>query len=232
MIYRFRATYEDHEDVFRDIEIKATHSFTDFHTSIQESIGFDNSKSACFYLSDDYWRKEEEIAAINTGEDNKKSKSKGTSTFSGKRTAPKKKLIVDFVNDPHQKFIYVFDPDKEWTFQLELLKILPEENGVAYPRCIKVSGTSPKQYKETTLPPPLPEEEEIKSDKEELLPEDDIKAAIGDEDMATPSLGAEEIISLIEEEEEGSKPDEEESDSEEDEGESSDEFNLKDDEDL
>ncbi|HEY4799409.1 MAG TPA: hypothetical protein VII99_10075 [Bacteroidia bacterium] len=230
MIYRFRVTYEDHEDVFRDIEIKAAQSFTDLHLSIQESIGFDNSKPAFFYLSDDYWRKEEEIIAINTAYDSKKSKLKKPAG-AGKEATPKKKLIVDFVNDPHQRFIYFFDPDKEWTFQLELLKILPEENGVAYPRCVKISGTSPKQYKETNLPPPPVEEEDVKNGKEELLPEQEIKDEVAEEedDIAAASLGEEDVISPVEDEE--IKSDEEKNDPEE-EGESSDEFNLKDDEDF
>ena len=60
-IYRFRVTYEDHEDVYRDIEIKSIQTFEDLHHAIQEAIGFDKSKPASFYMSDDYWRKDQEI---------------------------------------------------------------------------------------------------------------------------------------------------------------------------
>ncbi len=152
MVYRFRVTYEDHEDVFRDIEIKSAQSFMELHSAIQQSISFDNSKPAFFFASDDYWRKEEELASVNTGEPLRKTK--------GKSEEPqKKKILADYVNDPHQKFIYVFDPDKEWTFTVELLKIIPAEKK-DYPICIKSSGTAPLQHKPSALPIPPPVEEE------------------------------------------------------------------------
>ncbi len=155
MVYRFKVTYEDHEDVFRYIEIKSSQSFLELHTAIQQSIGFDNSKPATFYMSDDYWRKEAEIQEVNTGDDKtKKSKTKKT------EEPKKKKTIADHIENPHQHFVYVFDPEKEWTFLLELLKIVPEEKTATYPQCIKSVGNSPKQYKPTAVPAPPADEEE------------------------------------------------------------------------
>ena len=122
-VYKFRIIYEDHEDVSRDIEIKPFHSFEDLHLAIQDSIKFDASKAASFYISDDYWRKGQEIPV-----DLKKSK------------------LVDFIEDPHQKFIYIFDPSASWCFNIELFKIQPDENGVQYPRCVKSVGKAPLQY--------------------------------------------------------------------------------------
>jgi len=176
MVYRFRVTYEDHEDVFRDIDIKSSQSFVEFHSAIQQAIAFDNSKPATFFVSDDYWRCEEKIISVNT---NEKEEKKGRSK---KENAPVKKTIAAFVNDPHQKFVYVFDPEKEWTFQIELIKILPEENSVTYPRCFKSSGNPPKQYKETNLPPPPPDDdEEPKTEKEDIIHSVDEKISDDDE---------------------------------------------------
>ena len=169
MVYRFRVTYEDHEDVYRDIEIKSSQSFLELHSAIQQAIGFDNSKSATFYMSDDYWRKEEEISVENTSDEKaKKSKIK-------KDEPKKKKTIADHIDNPHQRFVYVFDPEREWTFLLELLKIVPENNTAPYPQCIKSSGASPKQYKPTTIPAPIPEDEDDEpkkghSEKDEHAP--------------------------------------------------------------
>jgi hypothetical protein len=168
MVYRFKVTYEDHEDVFRYIEIKSSQSFLEFHSAIQQAIGFDNSKSATFYMSDDYWRKEDEISVENTSDEKaKKGKTK-------KDESQKKKTIADHIDNPHQRFVYVFDPEKEWTFLIELLKIIPADNTASYPQCVKSAGTAPKQYKPVTLPPPVPEdEEEPKKDfpeKEEHAP--------------------------------------------------------------
>ena len=62
VVYRFRVTFEDYDEVSRDIEIKSTLTFLDLHQTIQTSIGFDNSKPASFYMSNDNWIKGQEIS--------------------------------------------------------------------------------------------------------------------------------------------------------------------------
>jgi Plasmid pRiA4b ORF-3-like protein len=177
MVYRFKVTYEDHEDVFRYIEIKSSQSFAELHTAIQQCIGFDNSKPAVFYMSDDYWRKEEQISVENSLEEkarkNKIAKSK---------EQQKKKTIADYIDNPHQRFVYVFDPEREWTFLLELLKIAVEDKNTAYPQCVKSSGTPPKQYKPSTLPVPVAEDD---------LPKNELALPI--ETEGSPSLDLDKI---------------------------------------
>ncbi|MEK6617023.1 MAG: hypothetical protein AABZ32_13130 [Bacteroidota bacterium] len=88
MIYRFRVAYEEHEDVYRDIDIKASQTFRDLHDIIQQAISFDNSKSYSFFISDDYWRREQEIPLeLKHDEKEKKKKRKKEK----KRTAHKEK---------------------------------------------------------------------------------------------------------------------------------------------
>jgi hypothetical protein len=177
MVYRFKVTYEEHENVVRYIDIKATQSFSDFHLAIQQAIGFDNSKPATFYLSDDYWRKEKEIITItNIQNPNKKIRKKKKSTRKKTKSTPKyseqpKKQIslAECIDNPHQKFVYIFDPDKEWTFLIELVKILPEDSSVKYPQCVKSVGKAPKQYKEVNLPSPSEESEYTTEEREEMF---------------------------------------------------------------
>lgn len=202
MIFRFRVTYEDHEDVFRDIDIRSNQSFLEFHSAIQQAISFDNSKPAWFHTSDDYWRKEEEIIAVNLPEEKKKGK---------KDTPPKKKTIADHVSHPHQRFLYVFDPEKEWTFQIELIKILNEDPKAQYPTCVKVSGTAPKQYKEVNLPPP-PKEDEPEKKKDELEPEIPEELDIPDQDEDDAEAGPSAVDSPEEGIEESEIPEGEEED--------------------
>lgn len=194
MVYRFRVIYEDHEDIYRDIEIKSTQSFHDLHLAIQQSIGFDNSKDASFFTSDDYWRKEEEIPVVyKTGLIKKKIKK--TIPILNQEVPAKKMSIAEYITDPHQKFVYVFDPDKEWAFHIELIKIIPDEAGAKYPKCVKTVGNSPKQYKDTNLPTPPVEEEESKSTKENtdsLVEELLIDESDGDEDSEAIQDGNEE----------------------------------------
>jgi len=222
MVYKFKVTYEDHEDVFRHIEIKSSQSFSELHTAIQQAIGFDNSKSATFYTSDDYWRKEDEISVENPTEEMlKKSKTKKT------EEVKKKKTIADHVDNPHQRFVYVFDPEREWTFLLELLKIMPEDKVASYPQCVKSMGVAPKQYKPSKLPIPV-EDEDVKKgpsaadiEKDEIAPVTNGKEAMDDDEEGFTPLdedGIEALGSGEDEEETSGESEDSETDSDDDTG--------------
>ncbi|MDQ3050891.1 MAG: plasmid pRiA4b ORF-3 family protein [Bacteroidota bacterium] len=134
-IYRFRISFEEYDDIYRDIEIRSVQSFEQFHLAIQEAIGFDASKPATFYMSNDLWKKGQEIVFQKTEK------------TSGEARLMKSSRLCDFIADPHQKIYYVFDQPSQWTFFIELFKILPEtEITKKYPVCVKVHGDAPKQY--------------------------------------------------------------------------------------
>ena len=148
--YRFRVTFEDFDDITRDIEIRSTQTFEELHYAIQNAIGFDSSKETSFFLSDDNWKKGKEITTREVRNDE-------TETASHVKNS----RLCDFIIDPHQKIYYLFDTSSHWTFRIELIKINREEDGsVTYPRCIKSTGEAPKQYNTTNIATlPLPEEE-------------------------------------------------------------------------
>jgi pRiA4b ORF-3-like protein len=134
-VYKFRVTFEEYDDVQRDIEIRSTQNFEDFHICILESIKFDNKHDASFYMSDDNWVKGQEITL-----DKNLIRDSDVSLMNKSR-------LCDFIIDPHQKIYYVYDFDKNWTFHIELIKILVDEDKKAvYPRCIKATLEPPKQY--------------------------------------------------------------------------------------
>jgi hypothetical protein len=164
--YRFRVTFEEHEDVYREIEIKVNQTYEDFHRAIQEAIGFDNSKSASFFMSDDYWRKGLEIAS----ELRKLDADDEDDLPPHRKPAPmqlmSKTKIAGTIEDPHQKIIYVFDPTALWTLMIELIKIGEDAPKVTYPKCVKTMGTAPKQYKVSNLPPPV-EEDDMEDDEKD-----------------------------------------------------------------
>ncbi|MFN7015508.1 MAG: IS1096 element passenger TnpR family protein, partial [Bacteroidia bacterium] len=116
-VFKFRITFEDVEDVSRDIEIKPNQNFEDFHFAIQKSIGFDAKNKAEFYLSDDMWRKGKKVSFEKLGQIE----------------------LVNVIDNPHQKFIYEYD-DGNWILNVELFKIVPEEQETEYPRCVKSVG--------------------------------------------------------------------------------------------
>ena len=231
MVYRFRVTYEDHEDVYRDIEIKASQSFLELHSAIQQAIDFDNSKPASFYTSDDQWRKEDEIASVNTG--NAKGTKSKSKKLAGATFQAKKQTIADHVNYPHQKFMYLFDPEKEWTFLIELIKIVPADVTAPYPRCLKSVGASPKQYKPTTLPPPVEEDDEPKktTEKEDHAPLIHAKDPLDEAAHGFIPLDEDGVEESGDKEEKEPGMDADEASSEDEEGESSDGFEFDDDDD-
>ena len=51
------------------------------------------------------------------------------------------------ISDPNQKFIYVYDFDKNWTFLVQLIGISKEENKkISYPSVSRKEGIGPSQY--------------------------------------------------------------------------------------
>src|SRR3989338_4802620 len=142
-IYRFKVTFEDNEDVYREIEIKSTQNFEDFHNIIVQCIGFDNMHDASFFISDDYWRKGEEVCLRAADAMRQMNKCK----------------IALLIDDPHQKFVYIYDPKALWTFLIELLKIVPDDAKASYPKCAKSVGEAPKQHIASNVVPPVEEED-------------------------------------------------------------------------
>ena len=161
--YRFRVTFEDYDDVTRDIEIRSTQTFEELHYAIQNAIGFDASKPTSFFLSDDNWKKGKELTTRDLRNDE-------TETASPVRNS----RLCDFIIDPHQKIYYIFDISSQWTFRIELVKInREEEQGATYPRCIKSTGDAPKQYLVATVAAlPVPEDFDISIEDETEEPED------------------------------------------------------------
>lgn len=147
-IYRFRVCLEENEDIFRDIDIKASQTFENFHECIQQAFKFDGLHAASFFTSDDYWRKGDEVTLrkqdLELDEEEIRLK-----------TTPKKLMsevkISKLIEQPHQRFVYVFDPKVQWSFLIEMIKIAPEDSKLTYPACIRSVGTAPKQYKQTNM---------------------------------------------------------------------------------
>ncbi|GAA3966299.1 plasmid pRiA4b ORF-3 family protein [Mucilaginibacter dorajii] len=135
-LYRFRVTFEDYDDVMREIDVKSNQTFEDLHRAIHKSTGYDPEFSSSFYISNDQWMKGEEITYLP----NQKRKDRGISLMS-------KVKLLSFIDDPHQKFYYTFNFDRPFDFHVELMKIILDDTpGVVYPAVIKSVGEAPKQF--------------------------------------------------------------------------------------
>jgi hypothetical protein len=186
-VYRFRVSLEDNEDVFRDIDIKSGQTFEQFHTAIQEAFKFDDKHSASFFVSDDYWRKNQEITL-------KKEDLPLDEDEIRKKVDPKKLMseikIAKYIEQPHQRFVYIFDPVAQWSFLIEMLKIIEDNPKLNYPVCSRSAGVAPKQYKQ------------LPNIKEEQHADPLMAALLGDLDVPD-----EEIYKSIETVEEGVEAD-------------------------
>lgn len=132
-IYRFRITFEDYEEVYRDIDVLSKHTFLDLHHAIHSSTQYDVEKPSSFYVSNDQWKKGEEIAYLP----NVRKSENGVLLMEDCK-------LSKFINDPHQKFYYIYDFGKPYDFHVQLIKILKEEEGVEYPQIFKSVGNAPK----------------------------------------------------------------------------------------
>jgi hypothetical protein len=163
LVYRFRVTFEDYDEISRDIEIKSSQTFEDLHHTIQACIGFDGAKPASFYISNDNWIKGAEISL------EKKKDKEGNAV-----ALMKDSKVASHIADPHQKIYYVSDYDSNWGFMIELIKILPSaEMTKLYPVCVKSVGEAPKQYNVVSKPVVVDEEFDVAIEEEAEEEEDD-----------------------------------------------------------
>ncbi len=142
MVYRFKVWFENNDEVIRWIDIKPSQTFLDFHNAIQDAIGFDKKELASFYISDSKWKRLFEIMLedMTDGDDNEDALPVVTMNQAKLR---------DYINDPHQRFIYVTDYLANWTLLIELLSIEESSKDLIYPRLFRSEGKAPRQREDS-----------------------------------------------------------------------------------
>lgn len=140
-IYRFRVSFEDYEDVYRDIDMPSKSTFIDLHNEVHKSTGYNAEVSSSFYVSNDQWKKGTEIAHLPT----QRKKDAAVLLMEDIR-------LSKFIDDPHQKFYYIYNFDRPYDFHVELIKILKEEDGKLYPAIFKSVGLAPKPIAAANFP--------------------------------------------------------------------------------
>ena len=135
-ILKFRAYFEEDDSVYRDVAIRHTQSFFDLHEAILKAFEFDNKHGATFYRSNDNWQRGREISL-----------DKYEKSYKAPPLLMKETTIGSEIKDTNQKFIYVYDFNKNWTFLVELINVSKEENPkVSYPATVRKEGIPPSQY--------------------------------------------------------------------------------------
>jgi len=136
-ILRFRIYWEDDDSIYRDVVIKHSQNFADLHQCILKSFEFDNKHKATFYRSNDHWLRGREISLEKYDD----------KVYKVDPLIMSEVTMGSEIKDPNQKFIYVYDFNKFWTFMVELINIDKEESKkLVYPGCIRSEGIAPSQY--------------------------------------------------------------------------------------
>jgi hypothetical protein len=160
--YRFRMNFEEQEGFSRDIELKTDQTFLDFYTIIMENLSLDKSLECTFYMCDHRYRKRQRIYHpdfLPTTKDKRQQQEDGDI---GPTLFMNKSILSDLIDDPHQKFIFIYDVPKEWSFYIELIKISPQSSGNEYPRIVASVGPVPIEIsrKPVALPGIVDEDED------------------------------------------------------------------------
>ena len=135
-VLKFRAYFEEDDAVYRDIVIKHNQTFQDLHLAILKAYEFDNKHHATFYRSNDQWQRGREISLEKYDKEYRADPLMMANTTIGSE-----------IRDTNQKFVYVYDFLKNWTFLIELINVTKEESSkIIYPATSRVEGIGPQQY--------------------------------------------------------------------------------------
>ena len=133
-IFHFRILLDQSEEVFRDIEIKSTDTFEEFHSAIVEAFDFSGDEIASFYISNEDWDKGEEITQM----DMSGMGDEGIKTM--KETA-----LEEMLFEEEQKLLYLYDFMRMWIFFVELVSISDPKADKSYPKVILSVGDTPDE---------------------------------------------------------------------------------------
>jgi hypothetical protein len=135
-ILKFRIYFEEDDSVYRDVVIRHKQTFFDLHETILKAYEFDTKHAATFFRSNDLWLRGREISL---------------DVYDRKYKAPpllmKETAIGTEIREPNQKFVYLYDFVKGWSFLVELINVTKEESPkVTYPSVVRKEGIPPSQY--------------------------------------------------------------------------------------
>lgn len=136
-VLKFRVFFEEDDTIYRDIAIKHNQSFFELHQALLAAYEFDSIHQATFYRSNDSWQRGRAISLEKY--DNVEYKVDPLDMFETN--------IGTEIRDTEQKFVYVYDFQKNWSFQIQLIGVSKEENAkLTYPTITRKEGIGPSQY--------------------------------------------------------------------------------------
>ncbi len=134
MVFKFRLLSHEIKDFVRDIEIRSNQTFYDFHKAIQDDLNYDSAQIASFYQTNQLWEKEKEFTLFDMSD-----------VPNNITVAMDRARLRDFVKDPKQRLIYIFDFFNARGLNIELIDTQEEVRYFDYPAVVFSKGASPQQ---------------------------------------------------------------------------------------
>ena len=135
-VYQFKITLKDIKPlIWRRIQVPKTYTFWDFHIAIQDVMGWYDCHLHEFEILNSLSGTKTMIGIPNEDED-----------FANYKTLPGwKQKISDYFLKENQSANYIYDFGDNWIHKIILEKILPKENNITYPLCIKGKRACPPE---------------------------------------------------------------------------------------
>ncbi|MFY8166298.1 MAG: IS1096 element passenger TnpR family protein [Sediminibacterium sp.] len=137
-ILKFRVYWEEDDAIYRDILVKHTQTFADFHQIILKAFEFDQKHDATFFRSNDVWVRGREI-----------SKEVYAKEYIAPPLMMEETVIGSEIIDTNQHFIFLYDFLKSWTFLIQLIQVIKNVDAdmtLEYPIVSRIEGVGPMQY--------------------------------------------------------------------------------------
>lgn len=130
-VFLFRVSPEGIPRIWRTVELTEKQSLHQLHLAIQQSFSFKGKPAYAFYMSGKHWDPESEYGGPLAGSPKK----------------AKKALLGKLPVDKARSFLYLFNFDKEYWFEVEWVEEKKAEPKTTYPLLLEGEGD---------LPPPVP----------------------------------------------------------------------------
>lgn len=136
-VLKFRIYFEEDDSVYRDISIKHSQNFAELSDTILKAFEFDSKHQATFFRSNEKWQRGREISLAKYEDKH----------YRAVPLIMQDTTIGSEIINTNQRFVYVYDFVKNWTFLVELINISKDgSNKITYPAISRIEGIGPQQY--------------------------------------------------------------------------------------
>lgn len=139
MIFNFRLASDEVNNFKREIKIDAQATFLDLKNAICDAVGFHKDELSSFFLCDEDWEKEKEIAVEDIGSDSDED-----------IYLMDECVLEDYIDDEGQKLLYTFDYDNDRSFYIEMKELITGRV-LRDPVCTLSTGKAPEQHVEAVV---------------------------------------------------------------------------------